>query len=211
MNNTLYSQMMTLLSVILCLSLTVVCEVDTAVAQSNRGRSSARDIAREIQRVDREQLLLRSPITSPKTEAARMTLLKKTREDFRALQAVNNKMMAEVWASEQIDYGHTAEMISQIRDKAIALKTNLSLPSDSNAKKPQPPNTINNQKDLREALLVLDRSIMSFVNNPLFQKPDVVEVNQAMQASRDLEAVISLSGDLRKMTARLNNAPKRTQ
>jgi len=178
--------------------------------QSGRNGPSARDVVREIQRVDREQLLLRAPLPPKNDEATRLVVRKKIAEDFKTLQAINNKMMAEVWAAEQIDYGHTADMISQVRDKAMALKTNLFLPTDTNAKKPPSPSAINNNKDLREALLVLDQSVMSFVNNPLFQKPEVVEVTQAMQASRDLEAVISLSGDLRKMTARLSNASKRT-
>jgi hypothetical protein len=184
--------------------------VATATAQSTRNSPSARDVAREIQRVDREQLLLRSPLPAKNSETARLTLLKKIKADFRSLQAVNNKMMEEVWATDQVNYSHTSEMISQVREKAIALKNNLRLPSNDNAKKIESPNTIANLKDLRAALLVLDRFVMNFVNNPVFHNLDVVDVTLASQASHDLEAAITLSGELKKHTLRLNAESRKT-
>jgi hypothetical protein len=181
-----------------------------AFAQSRSG-SPARDVAREIQRVDREQMLLRSPITSKPNDAARLSLLKKVKDDFRTLQSIHNKMMEEVWASDQVDYLHTSEMISHVRDKAVALKSNLYLPADSSAKKIESPSTINGLKDLREALLVLDKFVMDFVNNPGFQKFDVVDVSEGTKAGRDLDAVISLTSDLKKHMLRLNTEAKRTR
>jgi len=196
---------MKIVSVILTIIFGVICANTIQAQQSTRNRPSSRDVVREIQRVDREQLLLLKPLHSKKSDAARLALLKKIKEDFRTLQNINNKMMAEVFAGDQVDYGHTLEMISQVRAKAVSLKTNLSLPTDDNEKKVPSPSAIDSLKDLRAALLVLDQSVMSFVNNPMFQKPDVVEVSLARKASRDLEGIISLSGDLKKLTARLES------
>jgi hypothetical protein len=181
-----------------------------AFAQSRSG-SPARDVAREIQRVDREQMLLRSPITSNRNDAVRLSLLKKVKDDFRSLQSIHNKMMEEVWANDQVDYTHTSDMISRVRDKAVALKNNLYLPVDSFAKKVESPSTINGLKDLREALLVLDKFVMDFVNNPGFQKFDVIDVSEATKAGNDLDAVISLTGDLKKHMLRLSAEAKRTR
>jgi hypothetical protein len=179
-------------------------------AQTGRSGSSARDIAREIQRQDREQMLLRSPLASKNSDSARLAIVKKIKDDFRALQSINNKMMAEVWESDQIDYGHTSEMISHVREKAVSLKSNLYLPSDGDDKKVESPNTIANLKDLRASLLVLDKFVMSFVNNPVFQQFEVMDVSQAKQASHDLDAVIMLSADLKKHALRLSNETKKT-
>jgi len=209
MRNSLFQQPRRLPVMLAIFFVATVVDVNQA-QQSGRNQPSARDVVREIQRVDREQLLLRAPLPAKHDEANRVALRKKIKEDFKTLQAINNKMMAELWSTEDVDYGHTSDMIGQVRAKAVALKTNLSLPTDSNNKRPASPNAIANVSELRAALLVLDHSIMSFVNNPFFQKPDVVEMDQAMQASRDLEAVISLSSDLRKLTARLSSSSKRT-
>jgi hypothetical protein len=177
-----------------------------SINAQSRNQPSARDVAREIQRVDREQMLLRAPLRADKSDSVRMATLKKIKDDFRALQSINNKMMAEAFDEKNdIDYAHTAEMISQVRAKASSLKTSLSLPADENSKKIPSPPAVENLKDLRAALLILDKSVMSFVNNPMFQKADVVEVGLAQQASHDLETVISLSADLRKFSVRLGN------
>jgi hypothetical protein len=207
MRSRLFNQMKTV--VILATIFSAFCADQIQAQHSTRNKPSPRDVVREIQRVDREQLLLLTPLPPGKSDGARLALLKKIKEDFKTLQNVNNKMMSEVFASDQLDYGHTSDMISQVRAKAVSLKTNLALPTDNNAKKPPSPNAIDSLKDLRAALLVLDQSVMSFVNNPMFQKPDVVEISLATKASRDLEAVISLSGDLKKLTARLESQSNR--
>jgi hypothetical protein len=185
------------------LLLLIIVVTGVSINAQTRNQPSARDIAREIQRVDREQMLLRAPLRADKSDPVRMATLKKIKDDFRALQSINNKMMAEVFEKDDIDYTHTAEMISQVRAKASSLKSGLSLPEDQDTKKIPSPPAVENLKDLRTALLILDKSVMSFINNPMFQKSDVVEVGLAQQASHDLECVISLSGELKKFSLRL--------
>jgi hypothetical protein len=62
---------------------------------------------------------------------------------------------------------------------------------------------------LKESLLRLDRSIMSFVTNPLFQQTKVLDANLSTRASRDLEDIIELSRAIRKGVERLNRNPER--
>jgi hypothetical protein len=186
----------------------VICNV-AVKAQANRTRTPARDVAREIQRQDREQMLLRSPLRGKNSDVTRLAMVKKIKDDFRALQSINNKMMAEVWESDQVDYSHTSEMISHVREKAVALKSSLYLPSDGVEKKIETPNTISGLKELRASLLVLDDFIMSFVNNPCFQTFDVIDVSQATKASHDLDAVITLSADLKKHILKLSGDTKK--
>ena len=44
---------------------------------------------------------------------------------------------------------------------------------------------------------------MSFVTNPIFQKTNVMDLRLANQAKSDLEAVISMSNKLKKVSAKL--------
>jgi hypothetical protein len=50
---------------------------------------------------------------------------------------------------------------------------------------------------------MLDKSVMSFVTNPIFQKTSVIELRLANQANRDLEAVIEMSNKLKKVSGKL--------
>jgi hypothetical protein len=45
--------------------------------------------------------------------------------------------------------------------------------------------------------------VKAFAWNPVFRKPDVVDLEQSSKASRDLEGVISLSDQIRRSAAEL--------
>ena len=66
-----------------------------------------------------------------------------------------------------------------------------------------------NDKDFRASLMVLDQTIMRFVKNPLFQNPNTIEVKQATQARQDLETVIEITADLKKVASKLGKASNR--
>ena len=160
------------------------------------------DTFRELMRVSRE-----TPNTSVAgSDASRAAQLKQLGDDFRTIQNINNKMMGEAWAREQLDYGHLAEMISEINGRAARLKNNLSLPEPDSSRKQGEGLSISGLKEFRSALLLMDRSLMSFVTNPIFQRPDVVQIDLAKKARLDLENVIALSGNLKKITAKLQDS-----
>jgi hypothetical protein len=129
--------------------------------------------------------------------------LKQVQTDFRELQELNNKMMATAWQHETLDYYFLSDMVARIKGKANRLKTNLQLPAASDADKAVSIPALSNAREFRAALLVLDKTIMRFVNNPLFRTPNTLEVGLAAKARSDLEAVISLSADLKKTAAKL--------
>ena len=112
-------------------------------------------------------------------------------------------MMAAAWSKNDLNYEFISEMVSHIRAKASRLRLNLNLP---HAKEEQPlaSRSITNPGEFRAALLALDRTIMSFVSNPLFQKPNTIEVKQGSDARRDLEIIIGVADDLKKTAVRLS-------
>ena len=178
----------------------------TTGTQGQSRQPSARDTARQIQRVERDQQLLLKPIPAKKEdESARLTALRQSKEDFRSIQGINNKMMAKAWAKDELDYNSISDSISQIKSKAIRLRSNLSLPKPEKQNDEKPVDlSVASVKDFRAALMLLDRSLMSFVTNPLFKESTVIEVALATQASHDLEMVIELSENLQKAAKSLN-------
>lgn len=154
---------------------------------------------RELMKMEREN---RNP-AADNSEAMR-ALLKQTTDDFKAIQNINNKMMAQVFATEAVDYDRTSAAIAQINTKATRLKNNLSLPNPRDVKRKDL--TVSEAKEFKSALLLMDRSIMSFVTNPIFQKPKVMEVESATRASQDLADIIMLSATLKKIADNLKSS-----
>jgi hypothetical protein len=182
-----------------------------AQAQGGRNRPSARDTVRQIQRAELDRLLLLKPITAKKeADPTQAAMLKQLREDFKTMQNVNNKMMAEVWEREEVDYEHVSTMISQIKDRASRLKDNLLFPQ-SELETKAPILEASTAKEFRGVLMRLDQSIMDFVTNPLFQKANVMDLNLAAKAHHDLEVVISLSGMSKKIATKLSHDAKRIE
>lgn len=138
------------------------------------------------------------------SEATRVLLLKQNGEDFKSLQNINNKMMAEVYAKDVIDYDRTSAAIAQINTKAVRLKNNLSLPDARKVKSKDL--AVSGAKEFKSALLLMDRSIMSFVTNPIFKERNVVEVESATQASQDLADIIRFSATLKKVADNLKSS-----
>jgi hypothetical protein len=178
----------------------------TGTQGQTRGQPSARDTARQIQRVERDQQLLLKPLPPNKEdESARLAALKQSKEDFKNIQGINNKMMANAWAKNELDYNSISDSISQIRSKAILLRSNLLLPEPEKENEEKPLDlAVASVKDFRAVLLRLDKSIMSFVTNPLFKESAVMDVSLANRASHDLEMVIALSENLQKAAKSLN-------
>jgi len=197
---------------LLVLSLIILsaCTVTTQ-AQRPGTSQSARDIVRAIGQKEMDRLLFLKPILAPRDDPARRIVLKQINEDFKDLQGLNNKMMAEAWSRPELDYRYISDMVSQIRGKATRLKSNLALPEAEDDQTKQPDANFSNTEKFRAALLQLDRHIMRFATNPLFQKPNVVDVDLANQASRDLTAVVEMSGKLKGVASRLSKSAKTSQ
>jgi hypothetical protein len=181
----------------------------TTQAQRPGASQPARDIVRAISQKEMDRLLFLKPILAPKDDPARRVLLKQISEDFKDLQGLNNKMMAKAWAQPELDYRYISDMVSQIKGKATRLKSNLALPEVEDDKQKQ--TYFSDAEKFRSALLQLDRHVMSFATNPLFQKPDVIEVDLANRASRDLAVVVELSEKIKRSAAKLGKSAKTSQ
>ena len=176
------------------------------VTGQRRGVNAER--ARAIERAEMDRLLLWAVPKDKESEAVRLSRFKKIKDDFRELQSLNNKMMADAWLQEALDYSSIADMVSKIRGKANDLKDSLSLPesehpqTETDLKTPE----VTTVRQFREKLLLLDKTIMNFVSNPVFQAANTVDVNLAKKASSDLERVISLTFNLKQTAQKLRKS-----
>jgi len=167
-----------------------------------QGRAVNAERARAIERDEMDRLLLWAVPKDTESESMRLNRFKQIKADFRDLQSLNNKMMADAWSQDALDYSSIADMVSKIRSKADDLKDGLSLP-ESEKQTPLKMPVVTTDKQFREELLLLDKLIMRFVTNPVFQAANSVDVNLAKKASEDLDHAISLSIDLKQNAQKL--------
>ena len=192
----LYAKRFQLLLIALTLAVSFSCV-------QGQSRSANRDRARAIERAEMDRLLLWAVPKDTESEAVRVSRFKKIKDDFRDLQALNNKMMADAWLTDTLDYSSIAEMVSKIRGRANSLKDGLSLPKSEEPAIGLKLPAVTSVRQFREELLLLDKTIMRFVTNPVFQAANTVDVNLAKKASDDLEQVISLTVDIKQNAQKL--------
>jgi len=126
-----------------------------------------------------------------------VSLFAQIREDFTRLQLVNNEMMQTVFVKKNVDRKLIAATTAEINKRAGRLSENLVLPRLDDKAKNQKGDDAGNDSGLQERLLKLDRCIMSFIGNPLFKQPNVVDAQLALKARRDLDLIIRLSKQLK--------------
>jgi hypothetical protein len=185
---------------LLLIALTLAGSFSSVQAQA---RSANSERARAIERAEMDRLLLWAIPKDKESESMRLSRFKKIKDDFRDLQSLNNKMMADAWLQDALDYSSIAEMVSKIRSKANDLKDGLSLPESENSRTDLKMPAVTTVRQFREQLLLLDKTLMRFVTNPVFQAANTVDVNLAKKASDDLEQVISLTFDLKQNAQKL--------
>ncbi|HET8781772.1 MAG TPA: hypothetical protein VFM63_05120 [Pyrinomonadaceae bacterium] len=96
-------------------------------------------------------------------------------------------------ADQTITQKEIRSSLGEIKKLAERLRSNFGLPK---VEADEPANDL----ALKPGLLQLDKTIMSFVDNPLLREPRVYDTELASQAAKDLSAVAQLAEVLRKLT-----------
>ena len=127
-----------------------------------------------------------------------ISLFTQIRDDFTRLQTINNEMMQAVFVQRNDDRRLIAVATAEINKRAVRLSEKLVLPDTDEKTKNLKPDETQNSNALPAGLLLLDRYIMSFVSNPLFKQPNVIDSQSASKARSDLTSIIRLSDQLKK-------------
>lgn len=124
-------------------------------------------------------------------------------EEFQQLQLVNYSLAGASDPKVPLDYAQIRKQSSEVRKRAARLKDYLLLPELDEAQKPHRGEEMLTPETLRAAVGALDVLVKSFVWNPVFQRPDVVDLEQSSKASRDLAGILSLSEQIRRSAEEL--------
>lgn len=168
-----------------------------ARAQSSQSARDARRIDMQMrQRAlwDLEKLKNKPEPKAPDTRP----VYRDVEEDFEQLQLVNHSLSGAAVQEAPLDYARIKRDAAEVRKRASRLKGYLSLPEPGEEGKANKSVATPTPEGLRSALASLDSLVKSFVWNPVFRRPDVVDLEQSSKASRDLTGIISLSEQIRR-------------
>ena len=135
-------------------------------------------------------------------EREKRILLFTLKEDFRQLQIVELALMKRVFPHspnnvEPISQQEIRDCLSEIQNRARRLKTNLRLPEAKTERDTK--ESLASNTTLSAGLLILDQVVVSFVDNPIFQQPLVLDAQMSVRAAGDLNKILGLTDSLRKL------------
>lgn len=123
-------------------------------------------------------------------------LMAQIKTDLEGLQAGYNQIVLMMAANKPTDDAQILHAVVKVNECSTRLKHNLALPQPKDEKSEAPATASTKQTDA--PLMVLRKHIYSFVMNPLFESPTVLDVEQAKKASRDLDRIIEVSESISK-------------
>lgn len=131
-------------------------------------------------------------------------------EDFKRVQVIRNELARAVTSGGALDYKHLSEEAGEVRKRSQRMQTYLALREESDASKQHEETDADalDEKHLRGSLVQLCHRIDSFVANPRFKSPDVVNVDANAKAARDLREIITLSRQIKGGAERLGRKDK---
>ncbi len=135
--------------------------------------------------------------------------LEQIADDYKQIQLINNKMMGASMQAGGLNYSNVSQALSEIRKRANRLRSNLRLPGDETETKEDYKRAAD-AAQFKSNLLTLDKSIMRFVGNAIFINPDVVNLEEAKKAQRELETIIKNSQLIAKDAEQLNKSSEKS-
>ena len=193
----------------LCGAASCLLLASAAPARAQRGSAGTRSVDRRIETMNRQGEEYardkagrdREGTTESAEERRRAHAAnEQVRHDFEGLQAGYNKIVLALSNGARPDDEKITHAVAEVRKFAGRLRDHLSLPQapEGEARDKTPgASAVAPDAPSAESLQTLCRHIYSFVTNPIFEGPGVLDVKQSARASRDLDAILKLSESLR--------------
>ena len=182
-------------------------------AEAERIEQERRDRAMREADLRERQFLLRTmePDRRPAAPAAPRLALAQIREDFVRLQVLNNDLAKSVSRGGALDLKFVSKSAAEIRKLAGRLKENLALPAPDGDKERAEAKAATPPVQLGPALSALDALVLKFADGMASKGVLRLDAQSSAQARRELEAIVELSGWVKKTSEKLeksNRSPR---
>lgn len=125
------------------------------------------------------------------------------KEDFEQIQKLNNEILQLTAVKTPINYSSVFKFVSEIKRRAMRLKSNLFSVEPTDDKEAKNKRQIIETQDIKALLDILDKSINSFVHSSLFQNLNLVNPKELLSAQKDLETAIETSSAIKETAKKL--------
>jgi hypothetical protein len=165
------------------------------------GQSGGDPAKAQMQEMSRREMQLnnlgaeKAPPNDPKRSQAMMD---QVGEDFQRILTLHNEIVRAIAAKRSLTYQFISDATGEIRKRSARLQSSLKL------QKPEPTTdnrqTVTDVKvmETKDELILLCKTIESFVRNPIIEKPGMVDAQQLEKARGDLQSVVELSESIKK-------------
>jgi hypothetical protein len=116
------------------------------------------------------------------------------KKDFEQIQKSNDQLQRLIQVKGPLDYSALLMHARDIKNRASRLHSNLfstELKSNKDSKNKQQISA--DSPNIKTLFINLDKSIISFVHNPIFQNINLLDLNESLKAQQDLETIIEIS------------------
>lgn len=142
----------------------------------------------ELERIKKESH--RSAAAEKSAENRRINY-SQIKKDFELVQNLQNEIVKTYVTGKKINFKRIGELAYQLNECAERLRGNLSLSNEKSSEKTA--NKSPEPEDIKDIIVILDKSIGKFVVNSIFKNLNVLETKDAEKAEFDLQNIIRLS------------------
>ena len=168
--------------------------------------------AERIREEQRREMVLNSGwrrhANAPTDEKAVRAAAEQLGQDFKRVQVIRNDLARAVTSGSALDYARISDEAAEVRKRSVRMQSYLALREKAEEGKQEEAEAAYDETQLKEALVRLCHRIDSFVANPRFKSPGVVDVDATAKAARDLREVIVLSQQIKGGAERLGRKDK---
>ena len=138
---------------------------------------------------------------SPADRRRLEALMAQTEEDFNRILTLHNEIARALSSKNALDYGFVSDATAEIKKRAGRVQSTLKLEPEEGYTGLKLEEI--NESQMNDSLIKLCKQIRSFVTNPIIENPNTVDAQQLVKARHDLDAVIQLSGQIKKDADRI--------
>lgn len=148
---------------------------------------------------ERHELNVRALEDGANTPKDSKTVLAEVNEDFNRLRVISEQFKLATAASEPINYKATSDYAVEMKKRGTRLRINLAgLPKTKKDEKRPKEIVPQDEAQMRSLLSSVNVLMTDFLTNPVFSDMGTLDNQLALKAHRDLDALIELSGVVRK-------------
>lgn len=181
-------------------------------AESQTGRPTVLErridqIERQRQQHERDSLSKEGKPQRSVDRKQMQALAAQVTHDFERIQSVYNEIVRALSDDKRpMDYKFISEASAEVKKCASRLKSNLLLPEPEPDEKSHDKQIGQDDKDVKASLVVLCKSIIAFVTNPLFESDGALDVELSLKANRDLIKIIEMSDQVKKIAEKIGKS-----